>query len=100
MADGGGDRSSVKGGEGDSTELSSVTNPSGLNPVVDLYDGKKAQFRPVHDALMESINKFGNDIELAPKKGYVSLRRRKQFAMIQPTTTTRIDVGLILKNVT
>jgi len=100
MAHGAAHRISLKAREADSTELSSVTNPSGLNPVVDLYDGKKAQLRPVHDALMESINKFGNDIEIAPKKGYVSLRRRKQFAMIQPTTTTRIDVGLILKNVT
>jgi Domain of unknown function (DUF5655) len=28
----------------------------------------------------------------------VSLRRKKQFAMIQPTTATRIDLGLILKD--
>ena len=29
----------------------------------------------------------------------MSLRRKKQFAMIQPTTTARIDLGLILKDV-
>jgi hypothetical protein len=48
---------------------------------------------------MIAITSFGNDIELAPKKGYVSLRRKKQFAMIQPTSVTHIDIGLILKGV-
>jgi hypothetical protein len=44
---------------------------------------------------METINSLG-DITVSPKKGYLSLRRRKQFAMIQPSTATRIDLGLIL----
>ncbi len=29
----------------------------------------------------------------------MSLRRRKQFAMIQPSAAGRIDIGLILKDV-
>ena len=29
----------------------------------------------------------------------MSLRRSKQFALIQPSTATRVDVGLILKGV-
>jgi hypothetical protein len=62
-----------------------------------LYAGKKAPLRPVHDALIAAINAFGNDIEHIPKKGYLSLRRAKQFAMIQPSTVNRIDVGLILR---
>jgi len=61
-----------------------------------LYTGKKAALRPLHDALMSVIGGFGDDIEVAPKKGYLSLRRRKQFAMIQPSAAGRIDVGLIL----
>jgi hypothetical protein len=70
--------------------------PSGqADPVGALYTGKKAALRPLHDALMTVITGFGDDVQLAPKKGYVSLRRRKQFAMLQPSAG-RIDVGLIL----
>ena len=42
---------------------------------------------------------FGPDVEFTPKKAYVSLRRSKQFGLIQPSTATRVDVGLILKGV-
>jgi len=71
----------------------------GCDPADALYTGKKASLRPLHDALMNTIAAFGNDIEIAPKKGYVSLRRRKQFAMIQPSAAGRIDLGLILRDV-
>ncbi len=51
----------------------------------------------VHRRLMETITSLGPGIEQAPKKGYVSLRRRKQFAMLQPGARW-INVGLILPN--
>jgi hypothetical protein len=70
---------------------------AGIDPLAAMYEGKKAALKPAHDALIAFITPLGSDIELAPKKGYVSLRRKKQFAMIQPTTATRIDVGLVLK---
>jgi hypothetical protein len=68
------------------------------DPADDLYHGKKADLRPLHDALMRVIKGLGSDVDVVPKIGYLSLRRVKQFAMIQPTTATRIDVGLILKD--
>lgn len=67
-----------------------------VDPVDRLYEGRRSGLRPIHDRLMAAVDGFGGDVELAPKKGYVSLRRRRQFAMIQPAAT-RVDVGLVLK---
>ena len=71
---------------------------SGDDVLAEIYADKKAPLRPIHDALMAAIGKFG-DFEVAPKKGYVSLRRKKQFAMIGPGSATRVDVGLNMKGV-
>lgn len=63
------------------------------------YVGAKAALRPIYDALISEVNKFGKDVEIAPKKAYVSLRRKKQFACLQPSTAKRFDVGINLKGV-
>jgi hypothetical protein len=63
----------------------------------EIYAGAKAHLRPVHDRIMSAVEKFGA-FEIAPKKGYVSLRRKKQFAMIGPATSTRVEVGLNMKD--
>lgn len=66
--------------------------------VDEIYAGVKAPLRPIHDQLMTAIDQFG-PFELVPKKGYVSLRRAKQFAMITPATKTRVEVGLNMKDI-
>lgn len=67
------------------------------NVLEDIYSGKKAHLRPIHDKLMGAITKFGV-FETAPKKGYVSLRRARQFAMLGPKTNERFELGLNLKS--
>ncbi len=61
------------------------------------YSGAKAGLKPLYDALVAAIGRFGKDVEFAPKKAYVSVRRAKQFAILQPSTGTRLDVGINLK---
>jgi hypothetical protein len=63
------------------------------------YSGRKEGLRPIYDAVLAAVTKFGGDVEVSPKKAYVSLRRNKQFAIVQPSTATRVDVGLVLKGV-
>ena len=47
---------------------------------------------------MAEIDTFG-EFEILPKKGYVSLRRKKQFAMIGPGSKARVDIGINMKGV-
>ncbi len=65
--------------------------------LVDAQYEKKSQLKPIYDKLIAALSKFGSDVEVAPKKAYVSMRRKKQFAIIQPSTKTRVDVGINLK---
>jgi hypothetical protein len=75
----------------------SKTEGLSISQVLDgLYTGKKLELRPIHDKLMLAIREFG-DFEEAPKKTYVSYRRKKQFTMIGPATNTRVEVGLNVK---
>jgi uncharacterized protein involved in copper resistance len=61
-----------------------------------IYAGPRAALRPIHDALLAAMRGFG-EFEEAPKKGYVSYRRKKQFAMIGPATKTQVELGLNAK---
>ena len=65
--------------------------------VASQYAGAKEGLRPIYEALIKAVGTFGSDVEISPKKAYVSLRRSKQFALIQPSTKDRVDVGINLK---
>jgi len=60
------------------------------------YKGKES-LKPIYEALVAAIEKFGTDITQTPKKSAVSMIRKKQFALIKPATKTRIDLGLKIK---
>lgn len=69
----------------------------GTDFVAAQYAGPKADLRSIYDAIVGHALSLGDDVEIAPKKSYVSLRRSKQFALIQPSTKTRVDLGINLK---
>jgi hypothetical protein len=65
--------------------------------LAEIYAGKKADLRPVHDRVLEILDGLGA-YEAAPKKGYVSYRRKKQFVMVGPKTNTEVELGFGAKN--
>ena len=66
--------------------------------VAEIYAGPKAGLQPIHDRFMVRVRAFG-PFEVTPKKGHVSLRRKKQFAMIGPATKEKVEIGLNMKGV-
>jgi len=79
----------AKGSDADSAE--------NKNDLIELQYKGKEHFKPLYDKLLHEIQVFGGDFEIAPKNAYVSLRRKKQFAILQPATKTRFEIGIILK---
>lgn len=75
-------------------DAGSVENKDEL--VENQFKGKE-HFRPLYESIITKVKKFGDDVEIAPKKASVSLRRKKQFALLQPATKTRFEIGINLK---
>jgi hypothetical protein len=63
-----------------------------------MYAGPKAALRPLHDALLQLGRSLGPDVKVCPCQTIVPLYRNHVFAEIKPTTRTRIDLGLALKD--
>lgn len=62
------------------------------------YSKGKEALKPIFDLMISKIQAFGDNIEIVPKKANVSLKTKKQFALIQPSTKTRLDIGLKLRD--
>jgi hypothetical protein len=63
------------------------------------YAGSKAGLRPIYDRLVEAVRSLGDDTRLDPRNTMVSLIRKRQFGLIQPSTRTRVDLGLRLPGI-
>lgn len=62
------------------------------------YSGAKEQLRPLYERLVAAASALGGDVEVVPKKTGVSLRRTKQFALIEAPSAKRIQLGLQLRD--
>lgn len=88
-------------GHGDANTVATLFRKRDEEPAPDdaldaIYTGAKAHLRPIHERIMEGLGDFGA-FEVAPKKAYVSLRLKKQFAMVGPATKSQVEVGLNAK---
>jgi hypothetical protein len=60
------------------------------------YAGDKTALRPLYDKIAAIVAGLGADATLEARQTYVSLQRGRQFGLVQPSTRTRIDIGLRL----
>lgn len=58
-----------------------------------------AGLRPLYETLAALARDLGADVRLKPCRTYVTIARRSQFAVIQATTRTRVDLGLSLRGI-
>jgi predicted transport protein len=66
--------------------------------IVSQYKGKE-HLKAYYDKLIAEIQQFDGEFEIAPKKTYVSLKRKKQFVILNPASKTRFEIGFNLKGV-
>lgn len=63
------------------------------------YAGAKAALRPIFERVLAYVTALGDDVRIEPRQTYVAFARRSQFALIQPSTKTRVDLGLVLPDI-
>jgi hypothetical protein len=76
------------------TALAADAPPPATDPVGALFADRSPEVRAIQERLWTEIQRLG-PVEVAPKKGYVSLRRRTQFGMLQPAAK-HVDVALVV----
>lgn len=77
--------------------LSKEENNAPTDLVATQYKGKESLF-PIYEKLISVVKTLGDDVKIVPKKGSVSIIRKKQFTLIKPATKKRIDLGLKIKD--
>ncbi len=76
--------------------LSKADKSDSVDLVKSQYQGKEILL-PIYDELITYLKSLGSDVTITPKKGSVSIIRKRQFVLIKPATKTRIDLGFKLK---
>lgn len=61
-----------------------------------MFSGPRLALRPLYEAVLAACLRLGRDVTVTPCKSAVSVRRRRVFAELLPSTRTRLDVGLAL----
>jgi hypothetical protein len=64
----------------------------------EMYAGAKESLRPMFEELLALGRSLGQDVKVCPCQTMVPFYRKHVFAQIKPTTRTRIDLGLALKD--
>ena len=77
--------------------LSKEENNSSEDLVETQYNGKE-NLIPIYKELITFIKTLGADVTITPKKGSVSIIRKRQFVLIKPATKTRLDLGFKLND--
>jgi hypothetical protein len=94
---------------GGPTAMVAVAEAEGTNPLAEyeegdalveaMFRGPKAALRPAFEAALAAARTLGKDVTPSARKTYLTLSRKRQFAVLQPSTSTRLDVGLVLPGV-
>jgi predicted transport protein len=63
------------------------------------YSGDKAPLLGIYEVLRAAATSMGDDVKIEARKGYVAFSRRRQFAVVRPSTKARVDLGLRLAEV-
>jgi hypothetical protein len=63
-----------------------------------LFSGNKIKWRKSYDDIIAKITSFGADASASPGQTYINLLRSgKKFAIVQPSSAERLDIGIKLK---
>jgi hypothetical protein len=63
-----------------------------------MFSGPKEHLRPIYEEILKFARTIGPDIRVSPCSTIVPIYRKHVVAQVKPTTRTRVDLGLALKN--
>jgi Domain of unknown function (DUF5655)/Domain of unknown function (DUF4287) len=85
-------------GKSDATEEASEYIKHAQDYVDGMYAGPKEHLRAIYDQILTFAKTLGSDIGVSPCQTIVPIYRNHVIAQIKPTTRTRIDLGMALKD--